>query len=180
MLCRRNERKDDNVTKENADFFLSLGLCSRCGKYKVFGDEKMCPECRARDAEYHAKRYEDPEQKKQMIQAVIKTKNKRKEYRRKQGLCIECGRRKPKEGIATCSICRERINRQKRARYQGATLRKQWVADGKCYLCGDECEKGYQVCREHHQMYIDNAQSKAAAANRKRIKAEGLVTAYGR
>lgn len=164
----------------NREFYISIHICPVCNKNGLLGQEKACLECRARDAEYHAKRYEDPEQKKQMIQAVIKTKNKRKEYRRKQGLCIECGRRKPKEGIATCSICRERINRQKRARYQGATLRKQWVANGKCYLCGCECETGYKVCREHHQMYIDNAQSGVAVMNRKRIKAEGLVTAYGR
>lgn len=164
----------------NREFYIALGICPICNKNTLYGKEKACPECRARDAEYHAKRYENPEQKKQMIQATTESKNKRKQYRREQGLCIECGRRKPRKGIATCSICRERINQQKRERYQGATLRKQWVADGKCYLCGDECEKGYKVCRKHHQMYIDNAQSEASVANRKRIKAEGLVIAYGR
>lgn len=162
------------------EFYIALGICPVCNKNTLYGREKSCPECRARDAEYHVKRYEDPEQKKQMIQKSTESKKKRKQYRREQGLCIECGRRKPREGIATCSICRERINRQKRERYQGANLRKQWVADGKCYLCGDECEKGYKVCRKHHQMYIDNAQSEASVANRKRIKAEGLVIAYGR
>lgn len=162
------------------EFYIALGICPVCNKNTLYGGEKACLECRARDAEYHAKRYEDPAQKKQMIQKSTESKKKRKQYRREQGLCIECGRRKPREGIATCSICRERINRKKREQYWGATLRKQWVAAGKCYLCGDECEKGYKVCKKHHQMYIDNAQSKAAVANRKRIKVEGLVTAYGR
>lgn len=164
----------------NREFYISIHICPVCNKNALFGQEKACLECRARDAEYHARRYENPEQKKQMIQKSTESKKKRKQYRREQGLCIECGRRKPREGIATCSVCRERINRKKREQYWGATLRKQWVADGKCYLCGDKCEKGYKVCKKHHQMYIDNAQSKAAVANRKRIKAEGLVTAYGR
>lgn len=161
-------------------FYISLHICPICNKNTLFGDEKSCPECRARDAEYHARRYEDPEHRKQMIQISTESKKKRKQLRREQGLCIECGKRKPREGIATCAICRERINKQKRENYQGATLRKGWVANGKCFHCGAECEKGYKVCKKHHQMYRDNAQSDANVANRKRIKEAGLVTAYRR
>lgn len=164
----------------NREFYISLRICPVCNKNTLYGEERACLECRARDAEYHARRYENPEQRKQIIHANSESKKKRKQRRRDQGLCIECGKRRPREGIATCSICRERDNRQKRIKYQGSTLRKQWMADGKCFLCGGEREAGYKVCREHHQMYIDNAQSRASVAHRKRIKEKGLVTAYGR
>lgn len=157
------------------EFYIAIGICPVCNKNTLYGEEKACLECRARDAEYHARRYENPGRRKQMIQINTESKKKRKQYRREQGLCIECGKRKPKEGIATCSICRAHINQRKRMKYQGATLRKQWVADGKCFFCGGECETGYKVCREHHQMYIDNAQSEASVANRKRIKERRLV-----
>ena len=161
------------------EFYLSIGICPVCNKNALYGGEKACPECRARDAEYHAQKYENPNYRKQMIQSSIRSKNKRKQYRRENNLCIECGKRKPKEGIATCEICRCRINRQRREKYQGATLRKGWMAAGKCFLCGAEREKGYKVCREHHQMYIDNAQSEASVEYRKRIKAERMVAAHG-
>lgn len=161
-------------------FYISHHVCPYCRKNNLFGEEKACPECRAIDAEYHARRYENPEQRMQMIQSSIDTKKKRKQLRREQGLCIECGKRKPREGIATCAICRERANKKKRDKYKGSELRKNWVANGKCFFCGDECEKGYKVCKEHHKMYIDFAQSEASVEHRKRIKAEGLVTAYGR
>lgn len=162
------------------EFYLSLHICPVCMRNELYGDEHACPECRARDAEYHAKQYDDPENRKRLIQSSTESKKKRKQLRREQGLCIECGKRKPREGIATCSICRARINKRKRENYQGATLRKEWVANGKCFHCGAECEKGYKVCKEHHQMYIDNAQSEAAIAYRNRLKEAGLLTVYRR
>lgn len=164
----------------NRQFYITIGICPVCNKNALYGEEKRCPECRAKDAEYHEKKYRDPEQRQKIIQINAESRKKRKQYRREHGVCIECGKRKPKEGIATCSVCRERINKKKRERYQNATLRKEWIANGKCFLCGAECETGYKVCSKHHQMYIDNAQSEASVAHRKRIKAEGLVTAYGR
>lgn len=46
------------------EFYIALGICPVCNKNTLYGGEKACLECRARDAEYHAKRYEDPAQKK--------------------------------------------------------------------------------------------------------------------
>lgn len=158
------------MNREERNFYINIGICPICCKYKLFGQEKACPECRARDSEYKEAQYNNPDKKRQIIEKNIESKKRRKQYRREQGLCIECGKREPKQGIATCSICRGRINQKKRVCYKPATLRRQWIENGKCFLCGKEREKGYKVCREHHQMYIDNAQSKASVANRKRIK----------
>ena len=162
------------------EYYISKRVCPDCRKNSLFGEEKRCPECRAKDAERHAKKYDDPINRQKIIKIQTDSRRERKKRRREQGLCVECGKRKPREGIERCAICRERINKQKRENYQGATLRKSWVADGKCFFCGAECEKGYKVCKVHHQMYIDNAQSDANVANRKRIKEAGLVTAYRR
>lgn len=161
-------------------FYISHHICPICRKNNLFGEERACPECRAKDAEQHAKKYDDPINRQKIIKIQTDSRRERKKRRREQGLCVECGKRKPREGITRCAICRERINKQKRDNYKGSELRKNWVVNDKCFFCGAECEKGYKVCKEHHQMYFRFAQSEASVEHRKKIKAEGLVTAYGR
>lgn len=168
------------MNRESRELYLSLGICPVCCKNSLFGTERACAECRAREAGYKAKAYQKPDARQKMIETAVASKKKRKQQRREQGVCIECGKRKPRQGIATCSICREKANKQKRIRYEGRQTRKQWIAEGKCFLCGDECEAGYKVCAKHHQMSIENAQSIASVENRKRIKELGLVSAYVR
>ncbi len=168
------------ANKSEWKLYQSIGICPHCQKNKLFGDERTCVECRAVGAEYKAKMYEDPDKRKKMIKSSMESKRKRKERRRAQGLCVQCGKRPADIGFVTCRICRGKNNAKKRQEYEPATKRAEWVANGKCFLCGDECEAGYKVCAKHHQMSIENAQSMASVENRKRIKELGLVSAYVR
>ena len=160
------------MTHEDKVFYTSLGICPHCGKNTIIGEEKYCTECKAKNAEQKMKKYEsDSEYREKFIQTVVDGKRERKQRRREQGLCIECGKRPPKKGIATCEYCRAKANQKKREKYQVSTTRQQWIENGLCFLCGSECEKGYKVCEKHHMMYISNAQTEKAIEHRKKMNA---------
>lgn len=162
------------MTSKERAFYQSIGICPKCCKNVLTGDEKTCLECKALNAEYKAIKYEsDIEYRRKFIQSVSNSKRLRKQRRREQGLCIECGKRPPKKGIATCEWCREKANARKREKYEPLTKRKQWIENGLCFLCGDECDPGYKVCKRHHQITIDNAQTENYICHRKELAAIG-------
>lgn len=104
--CRKQTRAYYHEVKRIA---LDNGLCPRCGKNKLFGDEKTCIECRAKQAEYnqtYAEKHKD------IIKSYYSRNadRNRKIYaeRKAQGLCPKCGRTKSNDGYSKCLICRER------------------------------------------------------------------------
>ena len=92
--------------RERRAYFRKKGICPECGKNELFGEEKTCIECRAKDAERAIKRYysifsNDEEAKKKHNEA----QRIRKEKRKKEGICVRCGKRKAEEGRFTCMFC---------------------------------------------------------------------------
>lgn len=47
VMCCECAEKQRIYRQETRKFLRNLGLCPRCGKNKLFGDEKECPECTA-------------------------------------------------------------------------------------------------------------------------------------
>lgn len=96
--CPECRAKNNEAARQARLFFKSLGLCSECGKNRVFKDEKTCPECRAKS-----------------VTAYSRTEEQRERYRAlnrelywrysEQGICVRCGRRKAAEGRKMCCIC---------------------------------------------------------------------------
>lgn len=92
-------------------FYQSIGICPQCRKNELYGSEKLCPECKAYFAEYHAKHPKS--------QASVDRMKAQKRKLHKQsiidGICTKCRRMKAVSGKTKCYSCleRERISAQK-------------------------------------------------------------------
>lgn len=53
--------------------------------------------------------------------------------RKKDGLCVQCGGNRDREGIITCSKCFDPKNRNKK--------RNEWKSKGLCFYCGGQNDK---------------------------------------
>lgn len=132
--CRDNEAKK---RKSDREFCKSMGICPRCQKNLLWGDEKNCPECLAKmqivnekyknrgnfnSKEYHKKRYEQLKE---------------------SGYCIKCRKRLQEQGKTKCSVClaSERL----RMRKQGIP-RSERVNYGLCYFCGNKLDRVGRCC----------------------------------
>lgn len=143
------------MTKEEYHFWQDNGICPKCHKNKLMGNEKTCPECRAYFASYQAKRRSDPNKIEHINEMNRIHTNNMHKRRKENGLCITCGR-KVIDGKTKCYLCREKANKRNRQKYQKSTKRQQWVANGLCFLCGQECCKGLKVCEKHREVLKNN------------------------
>lgn len=146
-------------------FYLSVGLCSRCGKYRLFGDEKQCPECRAKIAN-------DQTRHRKKNRESVNSNNREfmrnlRSRRKEQGLCPECGR-KPSGGYITCGICRYK-------KRNGYVLQPDRYELGLCRFCDNPVEPGYRVCEEHHRQNIERARSSNAVKARQELIKSGVL-----
>lgn len=160
-----------SAIKARADrkFFVSLGLCPRCGKNRLFGDEKNCRECSIKQQGYN-ERY-----KAEHSEEVRKRTNDyhRSVYqqRKEAGVCVRCGKRKPVFNDLRCGICREKmqLRRQERRVKNGTLTRKERLEQGLCYFCGAETVPGMKVCEKHRQTCLENGNKCDRSLQRKTL-----------
>lgn len=103
VLCTKCAKEHSQYMKENTAFYLKMGLCPRCGKNRVMGDEKRCPECRAREwITNSAYRNTHPE--------YIEKKNAKarltRQFRIENHLCTDCGVELTDYRYKSCEKCR--------------------------------------------------------------------------
>lgn len=101
-LCCKCSDKHIKYLNASIIFYKEYGLCPRCGKNKLFGNERNCPECRAQQTNYRNRFLaENPDYK----ESVRKKSKDRYSYRKEHNLCVDCG--VPISGkYATCDKCR--------------------------------------------------------------------------
>ena len=99
-------------TKEDRIFYLSIKICPRCRRKRLYDGEKMCIECRAEANEWHLKYYH---KHRESLNESNKIRNKNTYKKRKeQGVCVDCGLRKPAPGKVRCHICLDKNARDSR------------------------------------------------------------------
>lgn len=168
-LCEKCREQHTANSREVREFYKQHGLCPRCGKNKLIGDEKNCLECSAYGYEVtmRSRRSKGVEH---YNKAHADWARKEHAKRLENGICTRCGKRKADYGYKTCGICREKMRNQKRKKSIG-TKRNEWVEKGLCYFCGEPVKPGYKVCEKHYQTALeslDNPKCKEATAKMKK------------
>lgn len=134
--CSSCLEKNRIYHQENRDFFRENHLCTECGKVKVFGDDKICPECRAKRQSW---RKPLTEEQKERYGLHFKSQQ-RMLYRERaeNGICTRCGKRKVAPGKKKCSICLEKDAEQHRKKYMDMpNIREFRKKNNLCYFCGN-------------------------------------------
>lgn len=154
--------KHREYVRENRIFCIEHGLCSRCGKERVLGEETICPECNSKA--YISKTRQD----KDLVNEKHREWSKRTHHEMiEKGICTRCRKRKAENGYKTCSICRSKTRNYKRMKY-GKESRREREKYGLCYFCDNPIKQGYKVCEKHYKMNIE----KANCENAKKARAD--------
>lgn len=171
--CLEARRKYVNETRE---FYRKNKICYVCGKNKVFGDEKTCPECRAKE-QIRRDNYTEEDKDKGYRKYYDKKKEKNKQLikeRIQKGLCTKCGKRASDLGYKTCGICRYKNTNYKREKNKDKQYEKE-IKDGVCFFCNEPVKEGYKVCEKHYQLNIKNSRSDKAKEIRKQLIKQGIL-----
>lgn len=173
--CKECRKIITAESTQRRNWYQSNGICPRCGKNNLFGQEKVCIEC-------NAKAYEITMQSRERLGSEHYNNQHaewaRNEHHRRieQGICTRCGKRKADGGYKTCGICREKIRNQKRIKYgYGESNRNDRLEKGICYFCDNPVKEGYKVCEKHYQMNIDKLNSENCKKNREKLKTQNKI-----
>lgn len=168
--CRNARNLEVRQTRK---WYQSHGICPRCCKNELLGDEKSCPECRAKASE-NATRRRERVGKDEINQKHAEWAKKEHQRRIEQGICTRCGKRIAENGYKTCGICREKIRNYKRIKY-GKPNRSVRTKLGLCYFCDNPVKEGYKVCEKHYQMNVEKSRSKKAKESRDALRKENIL-----
>lgn len=105
-VCLIKEREEH---RKNREFYLKMGICIQCRKEKIFGDEKRCVECRAKNQTHYEEYFKNQTQEyydRRNAGQRRRSKAKR-DWCRENGICTYCTKRKTMDGYLRCPICRE-------------------------------------------------------------------------
>lgn len=135
-MCSKCLEKNHELQEKRREWLLASGICPICGINNIFPHEKSCPECKAKKAIAKAEN----------MDYYVEWNRKKIAERRANGLCPICGKRPPDEGYKSCAECREKA-RKRRIRKEKPYKRNEWMAEGKCAICGkDELVPNKRVC----------------------------------
>lgn len=145
-MCLSCAEKQKLYQRETRAYLRNLGLCPRCGKNKLLGDGKECPECSAMMYEINKKTRER--------RGITAMDYYRKDIKRlkEQGLCRGCRHRKVAEGHTYCSFClakkREKSKEYRRKKDKAGLERSERPNYGFCYTCGNPLNREGRVCKK--------------------------------
>lgn len=157
-------------SKEVYHGYIKLGICPSCRQNMLFGDERSCPECKAKNYAYQMS--VDKEHKNKIHREWSKRTHAEMI---EKGICTRCRKRKADYGLKTCGICRDKKNRRTLEKNYGKLDRKDRVKMGICYFCNNPVEKGYKVCEYHHRKNIEYANLDKTKDARKKLFNQGIL-----
>lgn len=172
VRCPECSDKGNRNTMWRYNWYIEHHVCPRCKKEKLFGDEKACPECRAKYAEAEANRREvGGDELRKYKNEYEKSLYKR---RKEQGLCPKCGKRKPTDGYVICGVCnaKQRMRKQEiyeRMKYEKIPIDERYL-HGLCRKCDSPVKEGYKVCERHYKMNIDSLNNPKTVEYRKQLR----------
>lgn len=145
-MCDACAEKGRQYQRENREWARERGLCPRCMKNKLFGDEKICVECLA-DA------------------SIINRRNREKRYGseheyyimditrlKENGICRGCRKQKVVTGHTYCMSClikkREKSRRARQNETKNFIPRSERRSFNLCYNCGNPLDTDKGLCQK--------------------------------
>lgn len=172
IYCLSCRDKINTDVKETRKWYQDNGICPRCRKNKLFGDEKNCPEC---TAYAYTMIMPKREQNREHYNETHAEWSRRKHQEMiEKGICTRCRKRKSDYGYKTCGICRNEGREYKRMKY-GKPSRAERHTKGLCYFCDKPIKQGYKVCEEHYQRNVDMSRTEKAKKAREKMIREGIL-----
>lgn len=133
--------------RENREFYRINHLCTECGKNSVPEGERICPECRAKNAIW--KKPLTEEQKIRYRDNFRRQQKSLYKERSDAGICTRCGKRKAMPGKKKCGICLAKDAEIHRRRYMDRPNIKEYRKENHlCYFCGNliDLPAGNNIC----------------------------------
>lgn len=142
MVTPEERREQKRIyLKECRAFWREHGICTKCGKEKVFYGHKVCADCLYKENERKRKRVRSEEER-------IRNNERQKEryYDHKtKGICVNCNR-KATPGMVYCADCRMVMRRSNQQWTQRSGRKKGYAEAGLCIRCGGERVEGRNLC----------------------------------
>lgn len=146
VLCEKCAEKRAIYQKETREFRIKMGFCPVCGRNKLFGEERMCPECLAKNMET-VKKSRETTGKTHMDYY----REQQKRYKENNLCRTGCGRKRY-NGMTYCEAClkkhRERGKKYKKEKVDGGIERSERQSYGLCYTCGKPLDREGGVCKK--------------------------------
>ena len=173
VRCVKCNTKHNEKNNDGRKWYRYNGICPRCRKNTLFGDENMCPECSAEMYEINMNSRE--RLGREHYNEVHKEWSKRTHHEMiERGICTRCRKRKADYGYKTCGICRDKGRKYKRVKY-GKPDRSERYKQGLCYFCDNPIKDGYKVCEKHYQMNVEKSLSQKAKEARIELQDSGIL-----
>ena len=155
--CLTCIKKNAEYKRESKAFAKSMGICPRCQKNKLFGTEKNCLECRAKNQDRRQKQREkNPDKESIYLQHAHENRLVRYQQRKEQHLCVTCGKplRKSDTTHSNCDSCRLKVRSKHVISVKPRSEYKQaiWSAQGLCTMCGAERYGKHGLCKYHYDI----------------------------
>ena len=142
------------------EYYKSIGRCPICKRNKSAPNHVLCLECLSDVSERNRSQRDKwtPKRRKAESKRAVENKRKRKERRKAEGVCVECGKRTPKEGRIRCAICLYKHSERMKGYYRqkGHKPRELFYYHDKCWICCADALPGKRVCAEHMDMCKNN------------------------
>lgn len=152
VYCKACLIKERERHKKDRVWYIENGICPVCRKQKLFGDERSCLECSAKNYAFQ-QRYDKETLRKREKKYAGRRKEIREEYF-KNGICFHCRKRKIEEGKKKCRFCLDKdaeLHRNRRV-----NLRNVQVAKGMCYQCIKEKATKGKLCESCYNKAVEN------------------------
>ena len=166
IVCLAKANYERNATRK---LYQKYRVCPRCRKNNLFGDEKNCLECAAKQYET-VMRTRDKEH----YNEAHREWSKRTHHEMiEKGICTRCRKRSADNGYKTCGICRAKSRDGKRK--NNKPNRSERFEQGLCYFCDNPIKQGYKLCDFHYEKNVQNARSEKAIEARKRLIKQNIL-----
>lgn len=164
--------KAREYNKEYREFCRENHICTECKKERVYGEDKICPECRVKRDKYRKPLSDD--QKTKMNENSRGTYHTRLEL----NVCTRCGKRKPVAGKKKCAKCLNYDSEMHRKRYLNIQNIKEYRKENHlCYYCGEPIDRQQgQLCQKCWQ--IDHERGKRLNSDNKYWRIDNQFLSY--